>query len=70
MMFVDPETGKEMTLPEVVIALLVAEHSTSKEEATLLVKSHPRIMMNGTMAGRGREYRATAMALSMVRDLE
>lgn len=63
MALIDPETGKEMTFSEVVVALLVAEYRRTKEEAWRMVKSHPNIVTNGIMANMN--YRACAMALEI-----
>lgn len=65
-MMVDQETGKEMTFADVVSALLVAEHSRSKDDADRMVKEHTSIVVNGIMANMN--YRATAMALEMAED--
>lgn len=63
MMFVDPKTGKEMSFPEIVIAVLVEEQGRSPEDAEALVKRYPQVVMNGIMGGM--QYRATALALEM-----
>ncbi len=60
---VDPETGKEMSFPQLVVSLLVEEHGRTKEEAEHLVATYQDVMVNGIMGGLN--YRATAIALEM-----
>jgi len=62
MTMIDPKTENVMTFPEVVTAMLVAEHGKTEDEASHLVKTHTNIVVNGIMANN---YRSTAMALVM-----
>lgn len=64
-MYVDPKTGEEMTFSEIAVALLVEGNGRTVSDAESLVKRHPQVMVNAMMAGRGTEYRATAMALEI-----
>ena len=64
-MFVNPDTGKEMDFTEVVFAILVEEQGYSAADAKRLIKTHPRVMINGAMGGH-QTYRATALALEIV----
>ncbi len=59
----DPETGEQMSFPEVVVSLLVEEHDRTKEDAEHLVVTYQDVMVNGMMGGMN--YRATAIALEM-----
>jgi len=54
-----------MEFTEAVEEILVLEHLRTRDEASDMVKRFPTIMVNAMMAGRGREYRAAAMALEM-----
>ena len=62
MMYVRAD-GTKMTFPEVVAAILVEENGRTQEEADLLVKKYPQVVMNGIMGGMA--FRATALALKM-----
>jgi len=56
-----------MEFTEAVEEILVTEHMRSRKEASELIKRFPNIMVNAIMAGRGRgrDYRAAAIALEM-----
>lgn len=54
-----------MKFVEAVEEILVLEHLRTRDEASDMVKRFPTVMVNAMMAGRGREYRAAAMALEM-----
>lgn len=70
-MLIDPETGIKLEFPEIVAALLVAEHSRSKEEAEALVKRFPNVIVNGIMAGLTiGNARIAAIALEMAESRE
>jgi hypothetical protein len=54
-----------MNFVEVVKAILVQEHQRTENDADMLVKRFPNVMVNAMMAGNGNEVRACAMALEM-----
>ena len=50
---------------EAVEELLVVEHCLTRDDAKAMIKRWPEVMVKAMMAGRGKEYRACAMALEM-----